>query len=95
MATASLCEAPMIQVNMHEAKTNLSKLVQKLSTYEEDVVIIANNGTPVAQITRIPAAQTARGAFGAAKDAWDLPGDWYEQFQALDSEVEALFESLQ
>ena len=95
MAGAVICEDPMIQVNMHEAKTNLSKLVQKLRTYEEDVVVIANNGTPVAQITRVPAAKKEHSPIGAAKGLWNLPEDWYEQFQALDSEVEEMFECLQ
>ncbi|HED09730.1 MAG TPA: type II toxin-antitoxin system prevent-host-death family antitoxin, partial [Caldithrix abyssi] len=36
----------MIQVNMHEAKTNLSKLIEQLSQGEE--IVIARGNKPVA-----------------------------------------------
>ena len=44
----------MTQVNMLEAKTDLSKLVRMLETKEEDVIYLARNGTAVVQMTLIP-----------------------------------------
>ena len=44
-------------VNMHEAKTNLSKLVAMAEAGEE--VIIARNGEPVARMGAMQAAATA------------------------------------
>ena len=41
----------MIQVNMFEAKTDLSKLVRLLETREEDVIYLARNNKIVAEIT--------------------------------------------
>lgn len=41
----------MIEVNIHEAKTHLSRLLVKVAEGEE--VIIARNGVPVAQIVAI------------------------------------------
>jgi prevent-host-death family protein len=38
----------MIEVNIHEAKTNLSRLLAKVADGEE--VIIARNGEPVAKL---------------------------------------------
>jgi len=38
----------MIEVNIHEAKTHLSRLLKKVAEGEE--VIIANSGEPVARI---------------------------------------------
>ncbi len=38
----------MIQVNMHEAKTNLSKLIEQLSQGEE--IVIARGNKPVAKL---------------------------------------------
>ncbi len=38
-------------VNIHEAKTNLSRLLARVSAGEE--VIIANHGTPVARLVPI------------------------------------------
>lgn len=41
----------MITVNMHEAKTTLSKLIKKVE--EGEVVRIARNGHPVAELSHI------------------------------------------
>ena len=40
----------MVTVNVHEAKTNLSRLLAKVEAGEE--VVIARSGTPVAQLVR-------------------------------------------
>lgn len=44
----------MTQVNMLEAKSDLSKLIKMLELHQEDVIYLARNGTPVAQLTLIP-----------------------------------------
>ena len=41
----------MTQVNMLEAKSNLSKLIKLLETKQEDEIIIARDGNPVAKLT--------------------------------------------
>lgn len=84
----------MTQVNIYEAKTNLSKLIRQLQDHEEDVIVIANNGTPVVQITRTPKTRERKSPFGAARDLWDLPEDFDEIFDALDSEIGPLFETV-
>ncbi len=40
----------MKQVNIFDAKTELSKLIKMLESKEEDKIVIARNGVPVAQI---------------------------------------------
>jgi prevent-host-death family protein len=40
-------------VNMHDAKSSLSRLVKRAAAGEE--ILIANHGKPVAMLTRIPA----------------------------------------
>jgi len=50
------------QVNIHEAKTQLSKLIDQAGRGEE--IVIAKAGIPVARLTAIPAARTGR-RFGA------------------------------
>ena len=40
----------MKQVNIFDAKTELSKLIKMLESKEEDKIVIARNGIPVAQI---------------------------------------------
>ena len=53
-----------MEVNIHEAKTHLSRLLERVAMGEE--VIIAKAGTPVAKL--VPIKQTNRGfKFGSAK----------------------------
>ena len=50
-------------VNMHDAKSSLSRLAKRAAAGED--IIIARNGKPVALLTRVPARRrpTALGAF--------------------------------
>jgi prevent-host-death family protein len=47
-----------IQVNIHEAKTNLSKLIQRALAGEE--VIIARDNVPVVKLTPLPEEKPKR-----------------------------------
>ena len=66
----------MIQVNMHEAKTNFSKLIRRVLNGEE--VIIARAGEPVARLGPVekerksPPPGSARGLVRIADD-FDAP----------------------
>lgn len=77
----------MMQVNMLEAKTDLSKLVRQLETYEEDLVYIARNGVPVVQMTLVD-LPSEKSRIGAAKGQIEIPDD----FDNWDSEIEDMFE---
>jgi len=75
----------MAQVNMHEAKTTLSKLVERAEAGEE--VVIARNGTPVVRL--VPVAKKPRfadskgflrGQIHMADDFDELPDDIAEAF---------------
>lgn len=46
----------MSTVNMLEAKTNLSRLVEAVESGAEGEIIIARNGRPAARLTSIPKA---------------------------------------
>jgi prevent-host-death family protein len=50
-------------VNMHDAKSSLSRLVRRAASGEE--ILIAKNGKPVARLTRLsgPKSKTLVGAF--------------------------------
>jgi prevent-host-death family protein len=54
----------MAQVNIHDAKTNLSKLIEQAAAGEE--IIIARAGKPVARLTAIEPIPRRR-RFGALK----------------------------
>ena len=77
----------MMQVNMFEAKSDLSKLVKMLETQQEDVIYIARNGVEVAQITLIPKTDTSK-RIGIAKGKFSISKD----FDSLDDEISDLFE---
>jgi antitoxin (DNA-binding transcriptional repressor) of toxin-antitoxin stability system len=62
-----------MQINMLEAKSQLSRLVQAALDGEE--VILARNGEPVARITRYVPVEGKRNP-GAFKDAIRMAGDW-------------------
>lgn len=76
----------LTQVNMLEAKTDLSKLVRMLETKEEDVIYLARNGTAVAQMTLIPKASCQK-RIGAAEGKFKIP----DEFDAWDKEIEEMF----
>jgi len=49
----------MIQVNIHDAKTNLSKLLEAVARGEE--VVIAKSGRPVAKLVPLPRLEKSPG----------------------------------
>jgi len=72
---------------MHEAKTKLSKLVERAEAGEE--IVIARNGEPVARLVPVPKTASLaavrgvwRGKVRIAKDFDELPADIAEAFGA-------------
>ena len=65
----------MSTVNMLEAKTTLSKLVDQVESGVEQEIIIARNGKPAAKLVRIGAQTSPAKRIGVAKDAFVLPDD--------------------
>ena len=76
----------MTQVNMLEAKTDLSKLVKMLETKQEEVIYLARNGTAVVQMTLIPKKPVSK-RIGVAEGKFKVP----DEFDAWDKEVEEMF----
>jgi len=67
-------------VNMHDAKSSLSRLVKRAASGEE--ILIAKNGKPVARLTRLSSRKSAAlvGAFAGklhmADDFDSIPPDF-------------------
>ncbi len=60
-------------VNVHEAKTQLSKLLAEVANGGE--VVIARNGTPCARLVALAARQPR---LGTMRDSWpDLDADFF------------------
>lgn len=76
----------MCQMNVLQAKTELSKILSLLENREEEEVIIARNGHPVAKITLLE-QKTAASRIGAAKGAFVSP----QEDSSVDNEVAQLF----
>ncbi len=76
----------MTTVNIFEAKTNLSRLIEAVETGAEAEIIIARNGRPVARLA--PLEPKRRGVrLGLAKGLFKAP----EDTKALDDEIAELF----
>ena len=75
----------MKKANLHEAKTNLSKLVELAANGEE--IIICKAGVPVAKLVAIKASKKKRspgvwaGKVTIAKDFDVLPDEFMEYFK--------------
>jgi prevent-host-death family protein len=73
-------------VNMFEAKTNLSRLVEAVASGEEAEIVIARNGKPAARIVPIEASRKGQ-RIGIAKGLFTVPDD----FDADNEEIARLF----
>ena len=77
----------MISVNVHEAKTNLSRLLKRVAAGEE--IIISKAGKPMAKLSPLSKPQTNR-VPGLDKGVVQIPDD----FDApLPEDLLVLFES--
>ena len=74
----------MKSVNIHEAKTHLSRLIERVQAGEE--IIIAKAGRPAARLVPIK-AERRRVKIGGLKSA-PVPDDFDTMFE---KEIEALF----
>lgn len=76
-------------VNIHEAKTHLSKLIEAVESGAEAEIIIARNGKPAVRLVPIAAPKKPR-ILGRAKGKFTFD---FDAFQALDAEVLEMFET--
>ena len=74
----------MKTVNVHEAKTHLSRLLQQVEAGEE--VVIARDGAPVARLVPVSASLGRR--FGSDLGAYEVPTDFEVMTEAfIDTEL--------
>jgi antitoxin (DNA-binding transcriptional repressor) of toxin-antitoxin stability system len=70
----------MILVSIDELPTSLEKLVRTVKEGNE-VVVITDDGMPVAQLTPIPHAETKR-EFGALKGQFSIGPEFFDPLPA-------------
>lgn len=75
----------MTTVNMHDAKTHLSRLVAAIRAGKEREVVIAVNGTPAARL--VPVEDRPKIRWGVFAGKYTAP----EDFDELNPEIEKLF----
>jgi len=75
-----------MEVNVHKAKTHLSKLLERVALGEE--VIIAKAGKPVAKLVPLDDQSKRRRVLGSAKGEFTVPDDFNDP---LPKEIEDLF----
>jgi prevent-host-death family protein len=74
------------RVNMHEAKTHLSKLVERVEGGEE--IVISRAGKPAAKLVPVPEKRPERRRLGA----WEGKGLRASDIEEVDIEIERLFD---
>lgn len=89
----------MIRLNMHEAKTHLSRHVRKLRY--GDRILLCNRNVPVAEIVPLMSSKTAvkvttkavgkRRPIGLGRGTFRVPASFFEE---LPHEIEDLFDGL-
>jgi len=72
-------------VNMHDAKSRLSRLVASIASGKEREVIIAVNGRPAARL--VPLAEHRRPKWGLLEGKIEIP----DNIDQLNPEIEAMF----
>lgn len=75
----------METVNIHEAKTNLSRLLQRVEAGEE--ILIARNGEPLARLSRFEQPKPPKRKPGLMKGRIRLPAE--EEDAAMDAGAQA------
>jgi len=77
------------QVNMHEAKTHLSKLVERVEGGEE--IVISRAGTPAAKLVPVPKTKMGKRKLGAWEGkGFQMPSD--EEWAEMKRETAREFE---
>lgn len=76
----------MRAVNMLDAKTSLSRLVEAVESGEEAEVVIARNGRPAARLVPIEAAPVSL-RIGVARGAFEVPAD----IDTCNADIERIF----
>lgn len=75
-------------VNMHEAKTHLSKLVERVEGGEE--IVISRAGKPAAKLVPVAGDKLGKRKLGGWEGKMRVPSD--AEWEEMDREIEQLFE---
>jgi len=66
----------MIHLNIHEAKTHLSRYLAELEA--DDVIVVCKRNVPIAEIRPLPATPDRKHSVGVAKGEFTVPESFFE-----------------
>ena len=66
----------MIKLNVHEAKTHLSRYLAKLARGES--ILLCKRNVPIAEIRPIPTRRKTKRPIGLVKDKFKVPPEFFE-----------------
>jgi len=74
----------MIRINVHEAKTHLSRYLKRL--LKGETIVLCKRNEPIAEIRPLSSARTKR-ALGTMKGQFEVPASFFEALppEVLDS----------
>jgi len=78
----------MTRVNVHDAKTNLSKYLERVSRGES--IVLCRRNVPIAELRPLPAIRTEPRPIGLAEGTFEVPEEFFEP---LPSELLSGFET--
>lgn len=67
----------MIRVNIHEAKTQLSRLIGQIEAGE--TVLVCRRHVPVAEIRALPRPEDTPRPIGLAADSFKVPDSFFDE----------------
>ena len=66
----------MIRINIHEAKTHLSRYLARLA--QGETIILCNRNVPIAEIRPLPRARQAPRPIGLMRGQFEVPASFFE-----------------
>lgn len=66
----------MLKINIHEAKTHLSRYLARVAKGES--ILLCNRNVPVAEIRPLPAPRKTSRPIGLAKGTFTVPASFFE-----------------
>jgi antitoxin (DNA-binding transcriptional repressor) of toxin-antitoxin stability system len=66
----------MIKINVHEAKTHLSRYLERLERGE--TIILCKRNVPIAEIRPLPRLRSSKRPIGLAKGKFRVPSAFFE-----------------
>ncbi len=66
----------MIKLNVHEAKTHLSRYLEKLARGE--TILLCKRNIPIAEIRPLPQQRKKKRPIGLAKGKFEVPPEFFE-----------------